>query len=505
MLKRSAIIFSLLAIIIALPVVMRRQTATADPSKADDRLVIITPHNESIRNEYGEAFAKWWQEKSGRTVYVDWRTPGGTAEIRKVLDSGFKAAEERKAKGATDAEGIGIDVFFGGGDYEFTTQQKAQRLAKLEVFDRHPEWFSEQALPRSFSGENYYNDEKTWVAACLSQFGICFNEDAVRRLGVNAPHSWMDLGDPRYAGYLALADPSKSGSVARAFELLIQQQMQEAMAAPGVDPQAAAALGWERGWQLIMRLCANARYFTDSASKIPQDVGQGDAVAGMCVDFYGRSFSDEWKRADGTSRLQWVAPQGGSSLSGDPIAVFRGAPNAKVAQAFVEFVVSEQGQILWNAKPGAPRGPVAKALRRMPVRRDVYTVENRAIFTDGERMPYEETGAFVYRAELTSKAFRTIRNLVRCMGIDAHDEMKAAWAELRAAGFPDEATAVFFDVSAVSYQAMGQGDAKLESKDGLVAAQRAAEIGAGFRAQYLRAAAMAKAVRKNANNQTNQP
>lgn len=501
MMKRAAIIFSLLAIIIALPVMMRRQTATADPRKAEDRLVIITPHNESIRNEYGEAFAKWWQEKSGRTVYVDWRTPGGTAEIRKVLDSGFKAAEERAmkktAQGSAEAVGIGIDIFFGGGDYEFVTQHKAQRLAKLEVFDRHPEWFSEQTLPRSFSGENYYNDEKTWVAACLSQFGICFNEDGVRRLDVTAPRSWTDLGDERYAGYLALADPSKSGSVARAFELLIQQQMQEALAEPRADPQTAAAKGWERGWQLIMRLCANARYFTDSASKIPQDVGQGDAVAGMCVDFYGRSFSDEWKRADGSSRLQWVAPQGGSSLSGDPIAVFRGAPNARVAQAFVEFVVSQQGQILWNAKPGAAGGPVAKALRRMPVRRDVYTTENWAIFTDGERMPYEGTGAFVYRPELTSKAFRTIRNLVRCMGIDAHDEMKQAWAELRAAGFPAEATAVFFDVSAVAYNVMGQGDAKLESKDGLVAAQRASEIGARFRAQYVKAAAMAKAAKRN--------
>lgn len=488
MIKRVSIIVGLLVAIVALPVLLRKESATAAPDAADDRLVIITPHNESIRNEYGEAFARWWKERSGRSVYVDWRTPGGTAEIRKVLDSGYAAAEER------GAAGMGIDLFFGGGDYEFKTQHKPKkgegRLVRLQVFDKHPEWFGEQGISQYFSGEQYYNDERTWVTACLSQFGICYNEDALQRLGLDAPRSWSDLGDPRYAGYLALADPSKSGSVARAFELLIQQQMQAAMASPD-DSEKAMQEGWARGWQLIMRLCANARYFTDSASKIPQDVGQGDAVAGMCVDFYGRSFSDELQRADGSSRLRWVAPSGGSSLSGDPIAVMRGAPHPEVAQAFVEFVLSDAGQILWNAKPGTPSGPVSKALRRMPVRRDIYSAENRARFTDGEIHPYEATGNFVYRPELTGKAFGTIRSLVRIVGIDSHEEMKSAWKALREANFPPEAMKVFFDVSVLNYDSMKTGDAGLSSTDALEAAQRASELGARFRAQYQKAEAMA--------------
>ncbi len=489
MIKRVSIIVGLLVAIVALPVLLRRKSATASPDAADDRLVIITPHNESIRNEYGEAFARWWKERSGRSVYVDWRTPGGTAEIRKVLDSGFAAAEER------GAEGMGIDLFFGGGDYEFKTQHKPKkgggRLVRLQVFDKHPEWFGEQGVSQTFSGEQYFNDEHTWVTACLSQFGICYNEDALRRMGMDAPRSWSDLGDPRYAGYLALADPSKSGSVARAFELLIQQQMQDAMVSSH-SSEAALQEGWAKGWQLIMRLCANARYFTDSASKIPQDVGQGDAVAGMCVDFYGRSFSDELKRPDGTSRLCWVAPEGGSSLSGDPIAVMRGAPHPEVAQAFVEFVLSDAGQMLWNAKPGTPSGPVAKALRRMPVRRDIYTEENRSQFTDGDRNPYESTGNFVYKPELTGKAFGTIRSLVRIVGIDSHEEMKSAWKALREANFPPDAMKVFFDVSVLDYDSMKMGDARLGSTEALDAAQRASELGARFRAQYQKAEAMAR-------------
>jgi spermidine/putrescine-binding protein len=282
--------------------------------------------------------------------------------------------------------------------------------------------------------------------------------------------------------------------VARAFELLIQQQMQQVISSadPSMPSEKVRQQGWEKGWQLIMRLCANARYFTDSASKIPQDVGQGDSVAGMCVDFYGRSFSDELMRDDGTSRLRWIAPAGGSSLSGDPIAVMRGAPNPMVAQAFVEFVLSDAGQILWNAKPGTENGPVSKALRRMPVRRDIYTPENRSRFSDGEMNPYEATGEFVYKPELTGKAFGTIRSLVRIVGIDSHEEMKSAWKALREANFPPDAMKVFFDVSVLEYQSMSLGDPRLGSGDALDAAARASELGAHFRAQYQRAEAMAR-------------
>ena len=74
---RAWIIFGLMALIVALPMVMRRQTATTSSRKADDTLVILSPHNESIRQEFGEAFAAHWKESTGRSIYIDWRTPGG--------------------------------------------------------------------------------------------------------------------------------------------------------------------------------------------------------------------------------------------------------------------------------------------------------------------------------------------------------------------------------------------------------------------------------------------
>ena len=486
--RRAWLILGILAAIVALPVVLRRETTTVSPDKADDRLVIITPHHESIRLEFAEAFAAWWKAKTGRSIYLDWRKPGGTSEIRMVLDAGFKAAEE------TQREGIGIDIFFGGGEPDFAGQAKYHRFVPLEVFKKHPEWFGEAGvIPETFTGERYYAADHTWVATCMSQFGICYNPDVLERLGIPEPTRWDDLGDPRYAGSLALADPTKSGSVARTFELILQDQMQRELALPGAVPEAATAAGWEKGLQLIQRMAANARYFTDSAPKPPQDVGQGNAAAAMCIDFYGRSYERELTSADGRPRLKWIAPHAGTTLSGDPVAVLKGAPHPEIAQAFVEFCLTPEAQKLWFAKPGVPGGPIARALHRYPVRKDVYTPENLADSTMPDAHPYHDAGNFTYRPDLTGgKAFNTIRNLVKMMCIDSHEEMKDAWKAIRDAGMPADALAVFSDVSMVPYSIAGRGDALLDSKDPMQSAERAAQLGEWFRTNYRKAGEIAR-------------
>src|SRR3989442_15939058 len=64
-----------------------------------DTLVVITPHNEAIRSEFSEAFREWYRAKTGRTVVVEWFTPGGTSECTLYLNSAFSAAFEAHWKG----------------------------------------------------------------------------------------------------------------------------------------------------------------------------------------------------------------------------------------------------------------------------------------------------------------------------------------------------------------------------------------------------------------------
>jgi iron(III) transport system substrate-binding protein len=479
--SKAWIIFGLLALIIALPMALRRQTITKTSQSADDRLVILSPHNESIRQEFGEAFAAHWKKTTGRSIYIDWRVPGGTSEIRMVLDAGYKAAAD------TGREGIGVDIFFGGGEPDFASQAKKGRLLPLRVFNTQPELFGDAGqIPELFTGERYYPPDHVWVGTCMSQLGISYNPDVLDRLKIPPPTTWNDLGDPRYAGTLALADPSKSGSVARAFELLVQAEMQR-------SPDREA--GWAAGLQLIQRMAANARYFTDSSTKPPQDVGQGNASAGMCIDFYGRSFAQELTTKSGSPRLVWIAPEQGTTLSGDPIAILKGSENEAVAQSFVEFCLSRQAQTLWFGKPGSPDGPKDRALHRMPIRRDLYTPEILANSTMPQANPYADPGNFTYQRELTGAAFNTLRQLVKIMCIDSHEEMKTAWHALRDAGMPAEALAVFSDVSFVNYATCGKGDPILDGPDALKAADRATELGELFRANYRKAAALANSHR----------
>jgi ABC-type Fe3+ transport system substrate-binding protein len=465
--KRLWVVGVLLIVAIA-PLLLQRPEVISR-SKADEVLVVITPHNETIRSEFAQAFNAYWQDKTGKSVYVDWRTPGGTSEIRMVLDSKFDAADE--------GEGIGIDVFFGGGDYIFDKMAKAGRFSKLSVFETQPKWFEgEKSIPQKYTGETFYDDEKSWVGVCLAQFGICYNTDGLNRIGVEAPTSWDDLGDPKYFGKIALADPMKSGSVARAFEMLVQQKIQLALAttrrAPGEDESMrrlrAIRTGWAQGLNLIQKIAANARYFTDSATKIPHDVAQGDAVAGMCIDFYGRAYNEKLQKEDGSSRMQWVAPEGGTSIAVDPVAVFRGAPNHELAQGFVEFLLTEQGQVLWNKKVGTVNGPKRRSLRRLPVRPAVYTQENMQDFADPMN-PYAEAPLFVYQADITGPLFDSLRTIIKSMCIDAHSELQSAWVSLAESGFPERAVEHFHDVSYASFdkargeiQGQVQSDSKLE-------------------------------------------
>ncbi len=488
---RALIIFGLLAFIVALPLALKRETATTSAGKADDHLVVLTPHNESIRQEFGEAFAAHWKRTTGRSIHVDWRTPGGTSEIRMVLDAGYKAAEETKRPG------IGVDVFFGGGEPDFAGQAKKGRLVPLEVFGKHPEWFAEGGpVPSTFTGEKYFPKDHVWVGTCMSQFGICYNPEVLERLKVPFPTAWQDLGDPRYVGSLALADPTKSGSVARTFELLVQGEILRCIAEKPEDREAAIEEGWKRGLQLIQRMSANSRYFTDSASKIPHDVGQGNASAGMCIDFYGRSYAHELTSPTGKPRVVWIAPVGGTTLSADPIAVLKGAPNAEIAQRFVEFCMMPEAQILWFGKPGTPNGPAERALHRTPIRRDVYTPENIANSTLSAVLPYEDPGNFTYQPELTGAAFNTLRQLVKVMCIDSHEEMKSAWKAMVEAGMPEDALAVFTDVSIMPYSKGGKGDPGFDGSDALKTAAHAARIGEWFRNNYRKAEEMARSSRK---------
>lgn len=483
MVIRAAAILAAFAVILAIPYALR--PAGEIPPADAVPLVVVTPHFEAIRYEFGHAFREWHRAKYGQPVVIDWRILGGTSEIMRYIESEYIAGfrrhwtatlgetwtdevagafnnyrldapnsrasdVQRKARQAFLASkvGIGIDVIFGGGSFDNDRNARKGYLVDCGLAKAHPDWLAPEIIPQNLGGEMYYDPQGRWYGACLTTFGICYNRDSLARLGIEQPPSqWADLADPRYFKQIGLADPTKSGSINKAYEMLLQQQIRLEVAgrqaraqqqgqewAPAAEKEAVAA-GFERGMQLLQRIAANARYFTDGASSVVSDVGDGNAAAGMCLDFYGRVEAESIS-AHGSDRLQFVMPVGGTTVSVDPLGVFRGAPNEEVARHFVEFVMSPEGQKLWNYRAGSPGGPVRYSLRRLPVRRDMYTPEHRRQMSDATAEPYEVAQRMVYRPEWTASLFSFLRVYFSSMAMDPHPELQQAWQAIIAAGGP---------------------------------------------------------------------
>ncbi|WP_288593011.1 extracellular solute-binding protein [uncultured Victivallis sp.] len=515
-------------ILLAIPFLLRPRGTQADPASGEaDKLVMITAHNESIRYEYEQAFRKYYRKRFGRDVTIDFRSPGGTSDIVRYIADRFEAEFRREfeanpANGEWTAEtaeafanpavdrdpaaspaakrarklflksdtGIGIDLMAGGGTFDMARNAARGFAVDGGLRQRHPEYFDPAVIPQSFGGDELYDKQGRYYGVVLSTFGICYNSDRVRELGDGAPPKrWADLGEPRFYNTLSLADPSKSGSVNKCFEILIQQCMADAN-----DPVA----GWENGLNLTKRIFANARNLTDAAGKIPHDVATGNAAAGVAIDTYGFT-EQEWNELqfDGKPHFFYVPPEGGTAISADPIQLLRGAPNRKVAEAFLDFVLSKEGQLLHSLKPGAPDGPLKHALRRPTIRRDLYGTEYREHRTDPGYNPYESGANFVYRAQWTGPYYSLLRILIKCIALEPQAELQRAWRAILDAGGPEkvpEAMAAFNRLP-FSYRDIDEANRLIRKGKDRTAVDVAATCRAwseGARANYLEAERLAK-------------
>ncbi len=515
---KNALIILAAALTIALPFLFRQDKPVGQWKDGDPVLVVVSPHIAVIRDEFSSGFSNWHLKKFGKPVRIDWRAIGGTTEIMRYITgeyvSSFRAFRKRSNRlwpdGASDAAvskrkpsddtlaeiwndfrahddadtyTILIDVFFGGGTYDHSSAARQGLTVVPWEKDEIPAGILTDAdgiemFPEGLGGEEWRSP--VFYSAVLSGFGICSNPDRLKKLGIEKqPVQWRDLTDPRYYGDIGVTDPTKSGSIAKAFEMIIHSECRSSVMEAGWTPEqirdfeshiADARLaigvmpegvpqqyqddierGWLKGVQLIQRIGANARYFTDGAGKVPVDVASGDAAVGISIDFYSRVQAEITQVGDEV-RLNYVTPLGGSSISGDPISLLRGAPHPELAKRFMEYVLSEDGQKLWNYKPGTPGGPLKSALRRLPVRRDFYPdpehpsvqqrAEEHAHYTSDNLMDpavdaYHLAKSFEYQPRWTGLHFSFFRQLVRAMCMDSGVELRAAWKAIIDAGGPE--------------------------------------------------------------------
>lgn len=450
----TILISAALALILGVPFAMTLGRG-ADHYPADTpTLVIVTPHVQQIRQEFGRAFSRWHERTHGTPVRVDYRVPGGTSEIRRQLDAMYTAAIQNGSfvieNGAAvmDVGSIGYDLMFGGGSYEHgrladgvtvatnAIQGRADKGlapdATLTVSMSQSAGFTQDELDALFGSnvigsQTLYDAEQRWIGKALSSFGLVYNTDVLGRLGMQTPESFYDLTDPRLVGWVAVADPRMSGSVTTTFDAILGNH------------------GWDEGWRILREMSGNARYFTASSTLPPQDVSQGNCAIGIAIDFYGRGQGQVVEDATGDARVGYVDPVGAVYIDADPITILNGAAHAELARRFLRFVLSEEGQALWQFRAGDPEnppgpdgrpmGPVRYELRRMPARRVMYEKYMSAMV--------DQVDPFRIASDVANPGWRTgVQVMMGCFAVDLGEQCRRAWGAIAEAtldpSFPGE-------------------------------------------------------------------
>ncbi|MBL8878085.1 MAG: extracellular solute-binding protein [Phycisphaerales bacterium] len=362
----------------------------AKPVLADEfDLVVITPHNDAIQTEFTTAFSK----HVGRPVKIRWFMKP-TGQALQTLD-----ATDKASKGGT----LDIDVFFGGGVPDHDLAASRGFLERPKIPDAIL-----SGIPREIAGVSSFHPDGLWYGSALSTFGILMNRRGLSSQNIPEPETWADLAGPKLRSWVIVADPRRSSSVRVCYELVLQSN------------------GWEKGWPMIQSIFGNARLVADSSNAIPNEIAKGDVLAGPCIDFYGYA---QVAKA-GPEVLKYINAKGGSAITPDPISMLRKPPHREMAEKFIAFVLSVDGQKLWILPVGEPGGPTKFDLRRTPVRPDVCEqFAEKLVVLDPFKAAAE--GAFRTMDQKLEKARTTLlAELIGAACVELLPECQSAWKAL---------------------------------------------------------------------------
>ncbi|MCB1742977.1 MAG: ABC transporter substrate-binding protein [Gammaproteobacteria bacterium] len=160
-----------------------------------------------------------------------------------------------------------------------------------------------------------YDAGKTYFSTKLITTGIVYNTGAPMK-----PEEWSDLVKPEAKGLVAMPSPLTSGAATVHMNTLTSN--------PGL------------GWAYYEKLAANGITPKGGNGGTFKAVASGEKLYGMVVDFVPIR-----AKAQG-SPVEFVFPASGVSAVTEPVAILSTAKNVEAAKAFVDFLLSKEGQLL---------------------------------------------------------------------------------------------------------------------------------------------------------------
>jgi iron(III) transport system substrate-binding protein len=201
-----------------------------------------------------------------------------------------------------------------------------------------------------------HDKDRMWFATKLITTGIVYNTKAPFK-----PSSWLDLTRPEAKGLIAMPSPLASGAA--------------------MIHTVTLTSNLSQGWSYYEALRKNGALASGGNGDVLKQVAGGEKLYGMIVDFMPIR-----EKAKGAP-VEFIFPSDGVSAVSEPVAILSTTRNPAAARAFVDFLVSREGQELATrqgyvpAHPGValPAGyPARSAIKLMAFDPEKALVEDRA-------------------------------------------------------------------------------------------------------------------------------
>ncbi|MBV7299655.1 ABC transporter substrate-binding protein [Enterovibrio paralichthyis] len=351
--------------------------STSAMAMSDANLVIVTSFSNDVTDVYEKAFEE--------------KYPGVNVEVlSKKTTAGIKYLQETASNNKSD-------IFWASAPDAFEVLKDNNLLAPYQS--------SVTGIPETVGSFPINDPDGFYKGFALSGYGIMWNTRYMKAKKLPMPNEWQDLAKPIYHNHVGMSAPSRSGTTHLTVEAILQGE------------------GWDQGWETLKAISGNFKTVTERSFGVPDGVNSGAFGLGIVIDFFGLS-----SKASGFP-VEFHYPTV-TALVPANVGIVKDAPNSEAAAAFVDFLLSEEGQALL----------LDKKIQRLPVNPAAY-----ASTPEGFPNPFtgEKLGTVDFDLDLSKSRYNVVNSLFDVMITYRLDELREATeaiqeAEAKAEGSNNE-------------------------------------------------------------------
>lgn len=194
--------------------------------------------------------------------------------------------------------------------------------------------------------EEFRDPDGFYTGTRLISTIIGYNTDQVQE----PPRSWQDLTDPQYRGQrIGMPNPDYSGAAAYNIALWYARP--------------------ELGAPFVEELAASEPTVVEGNGQVREGLANGQFPVGIIIDYMVRDLEEQGSPVAG------VFPEEGVPVVTEPVAIFEGSQNQEAAQAFLNFLVSSEGQELASRQNYVPIVPGVEPPEGAPSLEEINILE----------------------------------------------------------------------------------------------------------------------------------